>query len=187
MTTTVQVPALGESVSEAVLIKWHKSDGDAVAANEPICELETDKANVDVPTPAAGVIKRLKQEGETVRIGEDIASIDPAGKPSKSGNAKAQSKATEKKPEPAKAEAAKTQASSGASAEEQRPSVRRMVEENKLDIAAIRGTGPGGRIIKEDVIRHMEEPDDDERARDVDPGEATTAVTEPATAPAASP
>ena len=55
MPTNVDIPALGESVREAVLIKWHKNDGDAVAAAEPVAELETDKANVDVPAPAAGV------------------------------------------------------------------------------------------------------------------------------------
>src|SRR3954468_3066623 len=80
-TTNVQVPALGESVTEATLIKWHKNDGDAVKADEPICELETDKANVDVPAPGAGVIKRLKNEGDKVRIGETIAPLDPTGKP----------------------------------------------------------------------------------------------------------
>src|SRR5687767_11823712 len=72
----VDVPALGESVREAVLIKWHKNDGDSVAAAEPIAELETDKANVDVPAPAAGVLQRVKKEGDTVAIGETIARID---------------------------------------------------------------------------------------------------------------
>ena len=60
MAINVEVPALGESVREAVLVKWHKSDGQAVAADEPICELETDKANVDIPAPKAGVIRRVK-------------------------------------------------------------------------------------------------------------------------------
>src|SRR3954454_3419338 len=80
MPTNVQVPGLGESVSEAVLIKWHKGDGELVKTDEPICELETDKANVDVPSPATGVFKRAKKEGDTVRIGETIATIDPNGK-----------------------------------------------------------------------------------------------------------
>ena len=58
MPTNVDIPALGESVREAVLIKWHKSDGDSVSKDEPLCELETDKANVDVPSPAAGVFAK---------------------------------------------------------------------------------------------------------------------------------
>jgi 2-oxoglutarate dehydrogenase E2 component (dihydrolipoamide succinyltransferase) len=79
MAIDVPVPELGESVKQAVLLKWHKSDGDAVRMDEPICELETDKANVDIPAPAAGVLKRLKKEGETVNVGEPIASLDTAG------------------------------------------------------------------------------------------------------------
>src|SRR4051812_35919579 len=79
MPTNVDVPALGESVREAILIKWHKQDGDTVAAAEPIAELETDKANVDVPAPTAGVIRRVKKEGDTVSIGETIARIDENG------------------------------------------------------------------------------------------------------------
>src|SRR5882724_11168991 len=93
MPTNVQVPGLGESVSEAVLVKWHKQDGQAVSQDEPIAELETDKANVDLPSPAAGVITRVKQEGAKVRIGETIATIDPNAKPS--------AKTTSQPPKPA--------------------------------------------------------------------------------------
>src|SRR5207248_11108788 len=85
MPTNVEIPALGESVQEAVLLKWHKNDGDAVTKDEPLCELETDKANVDVPSPAAGVLRRVKDEGATVHIGETIARIDEGGKAA-SGN-----------------------------------------------------------------------------------------------------
>src|SRR3954447_26856346 len=79
MATNVDVPALGESVREAILVKWHKNDGDSVAAAEPIAELETDKANVDVPAPTAGVLKRVKKEGDTVAIAGTIATIDENG------------------------------------------------------------------------------------------------------------
>src|SRR3954467_7087152 len=92
MPTNVQVPGLGESVSEAVLIKWHKNDGEMVKTDEPICELETEKANVDVPSPGAGVIRRSVPEGTKVRIGQTIATIDAegkaSGKPAASGGAK---------------------------------------------------------------------------------------------------
>src|SRR5687768_1971311 len=140
MPTNVDVPALGESVREAVLIKWHKNDGDAVSAAEPIAELETDKANVDVPAPAAGVLQRVKKEGDTVAIGETIARIDenasaksakrnsPA--PSQSAEAPRPSSTTEKTTKP----------------EDLRPSVRRIVDEKQLDPASIKGTGPGGKI-----------------------------------------
>jgi len=84
MTSNVEVPALGESISEAVVSQWLKNEGDQVALDEPICELESDKATVDLPAPASGVLHPKKQAGETARVGEVIAEIDeteaPAGK-----------------------------------------------------------------------------------------------------------
>src|SRR6185503_15329563 len=79
MAIQVEVPTLGESVTQAILISWHKKDGEQVAAGEALCELETDKANVDVPSPAAGVLRRVKNEGDSVRVGEVIARIDSVG------------------------------------------------------------------------------------------------------------
>src|SRR5579875_1540343 len=76
MATSIEVPALGESVKQAILVKWHKADGEAVKADEPVCELETDKANVDVPAPASGTFRRVKDEGDTVNVGEVIARIE---------------------------------------------------------------------------------------------------------------
>jgi 2-oxoglutarate dehydrogenase E2 component (dihydrolipoamide succinyltransferase) len=145
MPTNVDIPALGESVREAVLIKWHKSDGDSVAKDEPLCELETDKANVDVPSPAAGVFRKVKDEGSTVQIGETVARIDDAGTASSNGAAAASKPVTVTAP-----------AATAGKTEDLSPSVRRMTEENKLNPAAIAATGPGGRITKEDVIKHME-------------------------------
>jgi 2-oxoglutarate dehydrogenase E2 component (dihydrolipoamide succinyltransferase) len=146
MATNVDIPALGESVREAVLIKWHKSDGDTVAVAEPLAELETDKANVDVPAPAAGVLRRVKKEGDTVAIGETIARIEegsgsPAGKTTPARGSPAAPPRVEQPPPEKKA----------TKPEDLRPSVRRIVEENKLDAASIKGTGPGGKITKEDA------------------------------------
>ena len=99
MATNVDVPPLGESVREAVLIKWHKNDGDTVTDQEPVAELETDKANVDVPAPVAGVLRRVKNEGDTVAIGDTIARIDEGG--AGAGNAKPQAnKSAPLKPPP---------------------------------------------------------------------------------------
>jgi 2-oxoglutarate dehydrogenase E2 component (dihydrolipoamide succinyltransferase) len=84
MATEALVPAMGESITEAVIVRWLKADGEAVAVDEPICELETDKANVDLPSPAAGTLRPLKAPGATVRVGELIARIEdgqPAAKP----------------------------------------------------------------------------------------------------------
>ena len=73
MAIEVKVPGLGESVKQAKLLKWHKHDGDSVAVDEPLCELESDKANVDVPAESAGIIHPKRREGDTVDVGEVIA------------------------------------------------------------------------------------------------------------------
>ena len=121
--TDIEIPGLGESVTEATLIKWHKRDGDAVEADEALCELETDKANVDVPSPAAGVLKRLKAEGDTVQVGESIGTVDPDGKAgasssSSSAASSASSSAAETEPRDAATAEARAEARSdgGASA-----------------------------------------------------------------------
>jgi 2-oxoglutarate dehydrogenase E2 component (dihydrolipoamide succinyltransferase) len=77
--TSVQVPSLGESVTQATLLTWRKSEGDSVRTDEPICELETDKANADLPAPTAGILHRLKKEGDVVRVGDVIAQIEEVG------------------------------------------------------------------------------------------------------------
>ena len=82
MPTNVTVPAMGESVTEAVLLKWSKADGEAVAQDEAICELETDKANTDIFAPEAGVIRHVAAVGATVKVGDTLATIDPKGTPS---------------------------------------------------------------------------------------------------------
>ena len=152
MATNVDVPALGESVREAVLVKWHKNDGDAVAAAEPIAELETDKANVDVPAPAAGVLKRVKKEGDTVAIGETIARIEEgAGGNAKGAPSKSSAPATTTPRHSAAPPRVEPKAPTPSKPEDLRPSVRRIIEEKQLDPAEIKGTGPGGKITKEDA------------------------------------
>jgi 2-oxoglutarate dehydrogenase E2 component (dihydrolipoamide succinyltransferase) len=145
MPTNVDIPALGESVREAVLIKWHKKDGDQVAKDEPLCELETDKANVDVPSPAAGIIRRAKEEGATVRIGETIARIEESA-----GGSSSPSK-------PVTAEIPKAAPIESSKEEDLSPAVRRLVDENRLDPSRIPSSGPGGRLTKEDVLKHLEQ------------------------------
>jgi len=81
MVSNVEVPALGESITEAVVSHWLKNEGDRVTLDEPICELESDKATVDLPAPASGVLHPKKQAGETARVGEVIAEIDEAAAP----------------------------------------------------------------------------------------------------------
>ena len=141
MPTNVDIPGMGDSVREAVLIKWHKPDGATVVMDEPLCELETDKANVDVPSPAAGVLRRVKPEGATVQVGETIARVDDAG------SAPAAVATTPAAATPAAAVNAPGDLS---------PAVTRMVAEHGLNPADIPATGKGGRLTKEDVQAHLD-------------------------------
>lgn len=176
MSTNVEIPPLGESVSEAVLLRWLKNDGDPVSEGDSIAELETDKANVDLPAKTGGVLRQLKAPGDTVQVGETVARIDPAGagaKPPPGKNAPGPS-LTPAQPQAAPikdtGKAASIPSGGGhaasgtgpatlapaARADELSPAVRRMVEEYKLDATSIPATGPGGRITKEDVQKFIE-------------------------------
>jgi 2-oxoglutarate dehydrogenase E2 component (dihydrolipoamide succinyltransferase) len=152
MAVQVEVPSLGESVTQAILVTWHKKDGDAVAVDEPIAELETDKANVDIPARAAGILKRLKEEGDTVNVGEAIARIeDGAAASTKSPVAAVITSA------PGAADA--RPAAPTATLEDYSPAVRRLIEEHRVDPGAVPATGPGGRLTKQDVEKFVAERD----------------------------
>jgi 2-oxoglutarate dehydrogenase E2 component (dihydrolipoamide succinyltransferase) len=155
MPTNIDVPPLGESVTQAVLLEWLKGDGEYVAIDDPIYELETDKANVPVGAPVAGILRQVSKAGDTVKVGETIARIDEAaaGVAKAAATQKAAATAPAKSTPTAPAIPAKSQ---GQTTEDLRPSVRRLVEENKLDASSIPGTGPGGRIIKEDVLKKLD-------------------------------
>jgi 2-oxoglutarate dehydrogenase E2 component (dihydrolipoamide succinyltransferase) len=158
MAIDVVVPPLGESVTQAILIKWHKGDGAQAAMDEPLCELETDKANVDIPAPGAGVVRRVRNEGETVRVGEVIARIDAVGAAAPAANKGAGAPAATAAATPAALKTtAGTTAGAGASKlEDLSPATRRIVEENRVDPASIAGTGRGGRLTKEDVQNSLD-------------------------------
>jgi 2-oxoglutarate dehydrogenase E2 component (dihydrolipoamide succinyltransferase) len=152
MTIEVRVPQLPESVADATLVAWHKKPGDAVNRDENLVDLETDKVVLEVPAPAAGVIKELKvQNGATVTSGQVLALLEEgavAAAPAAAVAAKADvaGKAAQKE------EAA---AAKAAGSDKLAPSVRRLVEEHKLDAGAIPGSGRDGRITKGDVLAHM--------------------------------
>jgi 2-oxoglutarate dehydrogenase E2 component (dihydrolipoamide succinyltransferase) len=145
MSVNVVMPAVGESVSSGVIAGWLKKAGDAVAKDEPVVSIETDKATVDVPAPAAGVLKEIKHEaGTEVKVGELLAVIE-AGAVAAPAKAEAPKAAVVEAPKAAPA--AKAEAEKPLS-----PAVRRIVEEKQLDATAIDGTGPNGRILKGDVL-----------------------------------
>ncbi len=146
MIIDVKVPQLSESVSEATLVSWHKKQGEAVARDENLIDIETDKVVLELPAPDAGVlVEILKGDGEPVTSGELIAKIDTEAKLSR-GNTpaeKAEAPAPEKKESAPKAAPAAAPAAG--------PAARKLMEEKGLTAAEIKGSGPGGRILKEDV------------------------------------
>jgi 2-oxoglutarate dehydrogenase E2 component (dihydrolipoamide succinyltransferase) len=187
MPTNVQIPTLGDSVSEAVLLKWHKKDGDSVSLDEPLCELETDKANVDLPSPGAGVLTRSASEGQTVRIGQTIATLDGNGVAAKAPAPSAPAPAAQPVPAAAdapavKPEPAKASAPAPAKTDDLSPAVRRLIEEKQLDPVKITASGPGGRLTKEDVLKYVESKTAIDNATDVSAAAATPLVVESAKA-----
>ncbi|WP_322965833.1 2-oxoglutarate dehydrogenase complex dihydrolipoyllysine-residue succinyltransferase [Sphingomonas fuzhouensis] len=148
MATEVLVPVLGESISEATLGEWLKQPGDAVAVDEPIASLETDKVSVEVPSPVAGVMgEHAVKVGDTVQVGALLATVDAGG----AAPAKTEAAAPAVTAAPAAAAPAPATDESSDSPAALSPSVRRAVLEHGLDPATIKGTGKDGRITKEDV------------------------------------
>ncbi|WP_288936888.1 2-oxoglutarate dehydrogenase complex dihydrolipoyllysine-residue succinyltransferase [uncultured Sphingomonas sp.] len=149
MATEVTVPTLGESITEATLGEWLKQPGDAVAVDEPIASLETDKVSVEVPSPVAGVMGQYAvQVGDTVEVGALLATIE-AGDAAPAKTPAAEPAATAIPAAPAPAAAAPQPAGDAAAALS--PSVRRAVLEHGVDPSTIQGTGKDGRLTKEDV------------------------------------
>ena len=142
MSVQVEIPSMGESVSEVILLEWLKGDGERVEQDEPLCVLETDKANVELPSPASGALKHLQPTDTTLSIGAVVAEIEQSAAP-----------APPAQPKPAPP-------APGLS-----PAVRRLVEEHELDPAAIEGTGKDGRLTKKDVLAHLKPPSAPEPAQ----------------------
>jgi 2-oxoglutarate dehydrogenase E2 component (dihydrolipoamide succinyltransferase) len=143
MATELRVPTLGESVAEATVGKWLKKPGDAVAADEPVVELETDKVSVEVPSPASGVLSQIvAKEGETVAVGALIGVVE-AGAAAAQKTAKAEEPAKASVPLVARAAAAMPPA----------PSAQKIMADKGIDPAGVAGSGKRGQILKEDVLR----------------------------------
>ena len=158
MATDVKVPALGESITEGTLAQWLKKPGEAVAADEPIASLETDKVSVEVPSPVAGTMaEQLFQEGDTVEVGA-VMRIGEAGATAAAA-APAETKeavdAATNPPGPAETPLPREDAHAPAADHADltlSPAVRRAVLEHHVDPSSIKGTGKDGRITKDDVL-----------------------------------
>ena len=158
MATEVKVPTLGESITEGTLAQWLKKAGEAVAMDEAIASLETDKVTVEVPAPAAGVLSEtLVNEGDTVAVGAVIARIDESGKtaaPAEQGAATTPTNPPGAGEAPALREDA--QAADDDHIMTMSPAVRRAVLEHHVDPTKIKGTGKDGRLTKDDVLAAAE-------------------------------
>jgi len=148
---------MGESVTEATILRWLKKEGEAVAAGDAVAELETDKVNVEVPADVAGVIQSFSHaEGDTVAVGDVLAVMGDAAVPAAipSAPVAAMPQPVEATP-PAAARNGDSYPVPAAS-----PLARTVAEENKVDLALVKGTGPTGRIVKDDVASYLERGND---------------------------
>ncbi len=206
--TSVKMPQLGETVIEGTIIKWLKQEGDAVALDEPLFEISTDKVDTEVPSSAAGTVSKiLVAEGQTVSVGTEVAEIaevgaaetpssgspaavaeqEPAGALVAAGSRSGSAPAA---PAPSASAAPSTPIAAsagplpdrGARSQILSPLVRRLAAENDVDLSMVQGTGTGGRITKSDVMNFVS-------AQAAHPAQAPVAVPAgaPVTAPAAFP
>ena len=187
MTEKILVPVLGESIAEATITKWLKSKGDNINADEPLVELETDKVNLEVPSPINGTLTEINfKDGDTVEVGAVLGEISSGSGDQKQENVKNNEKVEKKtsdnvinfgkeeKQEPKIFEDEKKEEPLVLTKEEPlvltkevprkqktvskkvlSPAVRKIVEENKIDISSIKGTGKSGQILKGDLINLM--------------------------------
>jgi 2-oxoglutarate dehydrogenase E2 component (dihydrolipoamide succinyltransferase) len=158
MATEIKVPAVGESITEGTVSRWFRHDGDSVRAEEPLFELETDKATTEIRAPASGTLHITVPEGQTVKIGSVIGRIEEGApatakpEPKAAAPAKAVQPARSangpdggvKKAAPAPAEVLLS------------PAARHLAEEKGVDVAQVKGTGPNGRITKDDILSYLE-------------------------------
>ncbi len=150
----VEIPTVGESISEVQIGQWLKADGDWVASGEDLVEIETEKASVQIPSPAAGFLQDItKQEEEFANVGDVIASIRVAEKPAGGSAAPSAPAATSAAPTSAAAPSA-----AGSSASFVMPAAEKLLSENGLSADQVPATGPGGRLLKEDVLAYLKNP-----------------------------
>ncbi|MGD8980737.1 MAG: 2-oxoglutarate dehydrogenase complex dihydrolipoyllysine-residue succinyltransferase [Desulfobacterales bacterium] len=185
MEVEIKIPSVGESVQEAVLVQWYKKDGDPVQKDEPIFVVETDKVTLEIVAEASGILKILVSEGETVSIGTKVGTIATESVPSPepetappekvaeapSSSPEAMEAPAEAEEAPEEAEEAPVRAQEASVTDEDvpvepetedflpilSPAVRRLVAEKNVDISGIKGTGPGNRITKGDVLLYLEQ------------------------------
>ena len=167
MATDITVPSVGESITEGTITRWYKKDGEVLRNMEPAFELETEKATTDVPAPAGGLLRILVPEGSTVAIGAIVGRLEPApadsttANPSPSKTERSLDVSRQPAPDKDRVPAGKSAAPAAPAAADRQvllsPAAKHLAEEAAVDPSRVQGTGPSGRVLKEDVVRHLEE------------------------------
>ena len=153
MAVDIKIPSPGESITEVEIGNWLKADGDFVQMDEPLCEIETDKATLPLPAESSGILKIVLQTGETAQVGDVLCTIEPSDAP-------AAASAPTAEPEPAKAEPPSSPEPATAPAPQPEsyaaghpsPAAQKLMAEQGVAAEAVSGTGPGGRITKQDAV-----------------------------------
>ncbi|HTY68751.1 MAG TPA: 2-oxoglutarate dehydrogenase complex dihydrolipoyllysine-residue succinyltransferase [Alphaproteobacteria bacterium] len=161
MSVDIKVPTLGESVTEATVAKWFKTEGEAVAADEPLVELETDKVTVEVPAPASGTIGKISvQQGATVAVGAILGTLNEGAAPAKAAkSAVAATPAAKPAPSPAAPpKPAAVAPAAAVTAKDPGPAVRKLAAETGVNLGAVPATGKDGRPTKGDVLAALAQP-----------------------------
>jgi 2-oxoglutarate dehydrogenase E2 component (dihydrolipoamide succinyltransferase) len=153
MSIEVKIPAVGESITSGVVSVWHKKSGDYVETGDPLFTLETDKVSSEIVAEAAGVLATKVDEGQEVKIGEVVATIDDAAAPP----GKRADAPGEAKPTPSAAAKKESPGKRSPNADVLSPAVRRVVEEEQIDPKKVGGTGKDGRLTKGDVVAYKEQ------------------------------
>jgi len=172
----VKIPAVGESITSGIVSVWHKKSGDFVNAGDALFTLETDKVSTEIAAEISGVLDTIVPEGQEVKIGEVVATIDdskkaPAAKPAEE---KAAAKSETKTAAPPKEKSA--DAKTASPARTLSPAVRRIVDEEHLNPEKISGTGPGGRLTKADALTAARNRGASEKKIDIEPATAGPSV-----------
>jgi 2-oxoglutarate dehydrogenase E2 component (dihydrolipoamide succinyltransferase) len=153
MSVQITVPALGESVVEATVARWLKQEGEAVKAGEAVVALETDKVDLEVPAEKDGVLSKIaRQAGEDVQIGDVLGLIEEGAGAAPAANGTGKASAPPEAPSPAQEESAPPEP---AKEERATPVAKRVAADQGIDLSAVSGAGPGGRVTKQDVENYV--------------------------------
>ncbi len=163
MAVPIKVPSVGESITEGTIARWLKEDGDRVRIDEPVLELETDKATGEIVAPAAGTLRIKAKEGEKVAIGAVVGEVEegaapPARAEPRPPRQNEQARPAPRKEEPKPAPAPPPSATPAPPSEvlPASPAARQLAADEGVDVGLVPGTGRGGRVTKEDVLAYLE-------------------------------